>query len=156
MLSSILGVLAVPARLLLGHLPRLHNHDVHAVGSASKAVAWPCAMLHTLMGNAIVLMHLHALFSDTVLAHQEPPGGAGLFAATSHSQPALHGRLSVGLPDRMTCALVLFGSQLSLKIQLQLISMCIQSACIWICDIFVSMSATVHVTACAEWGSSLL
>ena len=95
----------MPIRLLLGQLLRLHNHGLHEVGSASKAVAWPWAVLHGLVGNAIVLMHLHALFSDTVLIRNYP--GADLFAATPLSHPALHGRLAVGLPDIMTGALVL-------------------------------------------------
>lgn len=138
----------MPIRLLLGQLLRLHNHGLHEVGSASKAVAWSWAVLHGLVGNAIVLMHLHALFSDTVLIRNYP--GADLFAATPLSHPALHGRLAVGLPDIMTGALVLFSSQLSLKIQVQLIIVCVQSACIWVCDIPVSMSATVHITACAR------
>ena len=114
MLSSILGAFAVPARLLLGHLVGLHSHGVQAVGSASEVAAWSCAVLLSLMGNAIVLTHLLALFLDTVLIRYYR--GADLFDATPLSHHTLHGRLCLILPDTTTVALVLFSSQLSRKI----------------------------------------
>ena len=98
MLSSIFGVLAMAARLLLGHLVRLHSHGAQAVGSAWHIQCFTTfGAMHLCYASACLILEHSASGTTVVLTSSLP----------RFSYITLLGRPYLGIPHILTQRLVL-------------------------------------------------